>query len=199
MRESSGTLRTRRAVLAGLALAGTGTLLHACTTLSPGQAVATSVAKPTAQSAQPIATPGLTSSLANTVVFGTTGEPATLNPLLDDTANSRNVWELIFEGLVRPDPMVGTPTPWLADSWSTSPDGLTWQFHIRPNVKWSDGQPVTADDVKFTFQTVLDPKTKTPFRTRFDNVASFDAPNPTTFQVTLKGPDCPFLVTTMLV
>jgi peptide/nickel transport system substrate-binding protein len=76
---------------------------------------------------------------------------------------------------------------------------LTWQFHIRTNVKWSDGQPLTADDVKFTFQTVLDPKTKTPLRTRFDNIAAFDAPNPETFQVTLKGPDCPFMVTTMLV
>jgi peptide/nickel transport system substrate-binding protein len=136
---------------------------------------------------------------ASTIVFGSTGEPASLNPLLDDSANSRTVSELIFEGLVRPDPVVGTPTPWLAERWSSSPDGLTWQFRIRPNVKWSDGQPFTAEDVKFTFQTVLDPKTKTPFRTRFDNIGSFDAPNPATFQVTLKGPDCPFMVTTMLV
>jgi ABC-type transport system substrate-binding protein len=213
MLETSGRLLTRRGLLAGVAVVGTGTLLQSCTTLSPGQAVAPPVPKPTAQPAQPAntgaptpaaaaaaaSTPLASSQLANTVIFGSTGEPITLNPLLDDTANSRNVWELMFEGLIRPDPMVGTPTPWLADSWTTSPDGLTWQFHIRPNVKWSDGQPFTADDVKFTFQTVLDPKTKTPFRTRFDNIASFDAPDPATFQVTLKGPDCPFLVTTMLV
>jgi len=177
-----------------MAMLGSATL-QACATLSPGQGIATSVPKPNtpADQAAP-ATPA-----TSTVVFGSSGEPITLNPLLDDTSNSRNVWELMFEGLVRPDPLMGTPTPWLAHSWSTSPDGLTWTFQIRPNVTWSDGQPFTADDVKFTFQTVLDPKTKTPFRTRFDNIAAFDAPNPATFQVTLKGPDCPFLVTTMLV
>ena len=177
-----------------MAMLGSATL-QACATLSPGQGIATSVPKPNtpADQAAP-ATPA-----TSTVVFASSGEPITLNPLLDDTSNSRNVWELMFEGLVRPDPLMGTPTPWLAHSWSTSPDGLTWTFQIRPNVTWSDGQPFTADDVKFTFQTVLDPKTKTPFRTRFDNIAAFDAPNPATFQVTLKGPDCPFLVTTMLV
>ncbi len=177
-----------------MAVMGSATL-QACATLSPGQGQGQgSVPKPNtpADQAAP-ATPA-----TSTVVFGSSGEPITLNPLLDDTSNSRNVWELMFEGLVRPDPLMGTPTPWLAKSWSTSPDGLTWTFQIRPNVTWSDGQPFTGDDVKFTFQTVLDPKT-TPFRTRFDSIAAFDAPNPATFQVTLKGPDCPFLVTTMLV
>ena len=198
MLETSGRLLTRRALLAGMAVVGSGTLLQACSSLSPGQAVATNAPAANATPV-PAGAPSGAGQLANTVVFGSSGEPITMSPLLDDSANSRNVWELIFEGLVRPDPMVGTPTPWLAESWTTSPDGLTWQFKIRPNVKWSDGQPFTADDVKFTFQMVLDPKTKTPFRTRFDNVASFDAPNPTTFEVTLKGPDCPFLSTTMLV
>jgi peptide/nickel transport system substrate-binding protein len=186
-------LLTRRALLVSTTVIGSAAL-QACATLSPGQGQG-SVPKPNTQADQAAPTTPATS----TVVFGSSGEPITLNPLLDDTSNSRNVWELMFEGLVRPDPLVGTPTPWLAESWSTSPDGLIWTFQIRPNVKWSDGQPFTADDVKFTFQTVLDPKTKTPYRTRFDNIAAFDAPNPATFQVTLRGPDCPFLVTTMLV
>ena len=190
MRVTDASTLRRRALFV---VVGAGMFMQACTTLSPGQGVvATSVPGPTSASSG-------SGQFANTVVFGSTGEPLSLNPLLDDSANSRNVWELIFEGLVRPDPAVGTPAPWLADSWTSSPDGLTWQFHIRPNVRWSDGRPFTADDVKFTFQTVLDPKTKTPFRTRFDNVAAYDAPNPETFQVTLKGPDCPFLSTTMLV
>src|SRR5262245_29487937 len=99
MLETSGRLLTRRALLAGLAIVGSGTLLEACTTLSPGQAVATSVppARPTTQAAQPatplaatsaaapaatstpalVSVPSSSGQLANTVVFGSTGEPTT--------------------------------------------------------------------------------------------------------------------------
>jgi peptide/nickel transport system substrate-binding protein len=208
---------SRRGLLTSAVVIGGGTLLQACSgTLSPGQALSTPTS-PADQTTQPAVTgaaqqpaptpppnqqaaPATSTSIASqTVVYGTSGEPSSINPLLDDSSNSRNVWELIFEGLVRPDPNKGSPTPWLAETWTSSPDGLTWQFKIRPNVKWSDGQPLTADDVQFTFQTALDPKTKTPFRSRFDNIASFDAPDPGTFQVALKAQDCPFLVTTMLV
>jgi peptide/nickel transport system substrate-binding protein len=114
------------------------------------------------------------------------------------TTDGRNVWELVVESLVRPDPVAGTPTPWLAESWDTSPDGLNWTFHIRPNIRWSDGQPFAADDAQFTFAAILDPAARSPFRSRFGNVASFDAPDAATFRVNLKHADCPFLVTTML-
>ena len=42
--------------------------------------------------------------------------------------------------------------PWLAESWESSPDGLRWTFHLRPEIKWQDGQPATANDVCFTFK-----------------------------------------------
>ena len=48
----------------------------------------------------------------------------------------------------------GDPIPWLAKEWSRSPDGLEWRFTLRDNAKWQDGQPVTADDVKFSFDYV---------------------------------------------
>jgi peptide/nickel transport system substrate-binding protein len=197
---------TRRDLL--LTLVGSATLLAACSTAAPGAvapgtpgavAAGTPGAAATLQANTAPTALGGASAAARSVSYASSGETVSLNPLFDESAASRNVWELLFESLVRPDPKTGVPSPWLAESWDASPDGLTWTFHIRPNVKWSDGQALSASDAEFTFQTVLDPRTKTLYRSRFDNVASFDAPDPATFRVVLKGPDCPFLSTTMLV
>ena len=55
------------------------------------------------------------------------------------------------------------PIPGVAKSWEISPDGLTWTFHLRPEV-WSDGQPVTANDFVFAYRHMLDPKTGSSLR-----------------------------------
>jgi peptide/nickel transport system substrate-binding protein len=179
----------RRELLKRLSVLSAGGLLAACTP-APG-AVSPGGPAPAAQSAP--ATTGSTT----TVVYGVSSSPATLNPLLDNTGPSQSAYELMFEALVKPDPMTGTPSPSLAAAWDQSPDGQTWTFHIRPDVKWADGQPFTSQDVKFTFDTLLDPKTKTPYRAAFANVASYDAPDAATFRVMLKAADCPFLTGTM--
>jgi len=59
----------------------------------------------------------------------------------------------VFDTLLWTD-ATGEPIPWLAKEWSRSPDGLEWRFTLRDNAKWQDGQPVTADDVKFSFDYV---------------------------------------------
>src|SRR5215468_2166390 len=51
------------------------------------------------------------------------------------------------------------PIPWLAESWESDPTAKVWTFHVRPGVKFHDGSPLTADDVVYTFQRLLDPKT----------------------------------------
>ncbi len=104
-----------------------------------------------------------------------------------------SVWELIFESLVVPDPKTGAPTSALADEWQQSADGLTYTFRLHPGVEWSDGERFTAADVAFTFDAVLDAKTKTAYRTRLANVKSYQASDPLTFVVTLKQPDCTVL------
>lgn len=89
--------------------------------------------------------------------FGLDLEPATLDP---QKAN------LIAESWVIGDLMMGlttdgpdaSPVPGGATSWETSPDGLTWTFHLRRDARWSDGVPVTADDYVFGLQRLLDPK-----------------------------------------
>lgn len=59
----------------------------------------------------------------------------------------------LFDTLLWED-STGKPGPWLAREWSQSPDGLEWRFTIRDNVKWHDGQPLTAEDVKFSFEYI---------------------------------------------
>jgi peptide/nickel transport system substrate-binding protein len=53
--------------------------------------------------------------------------------------------------------------PGLAESWDVSEDGLTWTFHLLEGVTFHNGEPLTATDVKWTFETILDPETASPF------------------------------------
>ncbi len=87
---------------------------------------------------------------------GVLGRPTSVNPLAARTQADRDLVALVFEGLVTTDPD-GAPRPALAQSWDTSADGATWTFHLRPDARWHDGEPVTADDVVFTVATLKDP------------------------------------------
>jgi len=129
------------------------------------------------------------------VVFADFAEPSVLNPVL--STESPRVSHLIFDSLVSADPQTGTPVPSLAESWEMSADGLTVTFHIRPNVTWSDGQPFSADDARFTFDAIRNPTNASPFKANFDQIASVNTPDPLTLQVTLKAPTCAFLLNAM--
>jgi peptide/nickel transport system substrate-binding protein len=177
-------LLTRRRFLRQTALGAGGALLTACNAAAPSAATVA---------------PALVGRSGMThVVFGAASEPGGFNPLLPDTGSSAASWELLYESLISPDPNTGAPRPGLAESWDASPDGLTWTFHLRSGVQWSDGQPFTSDDVAFTFDAIQDPNTGSPRRGSFANTAGYSTPDPATFRLTLKQPDCPFLSTTML-
>jgi peptide/nickel transport system substrate-binding protein len=93
-----------------------------------------------------------------TFVEGVVGQLGSLNPLYGAaTAGSNDLDALLFEPLVRVLPS-GSVQGRLASHWEVSPDGRTYSFTIRPNARWSDGTPVTADDVVFTVRTVQDPQ-----------------------------------------
>jgi oligopeptide transport system substrate-binding protein len=85
-------------------------------------------------------------------------EPATLDPQKFQTHYEANLILDLFEGLVTYDAS-GKPTPGVADSWAVSADGLTWTFKLRPNLVWSDGVPISAEDVGFSFRRLMDPAT----------------------------------------
>ena len=86
----------------------------------------------------------------------TIADPKTFNPLLASETSSTDILANIFDGLVARNPETLKFEANLADSWTESPDHLTWTFKLRKGVKWSDGEPFTADDVVFTLDLVYD-------------------------------------------
>ena len=84
-------------------------------------------------------------------------EPATLDPQLATLPDEYFTARALFEGLVTPDPDGGAPRPGVAVRWEVSPDGLTWTFHLRADARWSNGDPVTAQDFVWSFRRILTP------------------------------------------
>src|SRR5947209_18186569 len=93
------------------------------------------------------------------VVEGNFTDIRTLNSMLSSDTASNQVIGLMFDGLLNYSKN-GDLVPALAKSFTTSSDGLTYKFTLRDNLKFSDGQPLTADDVVFTYQLAYDPKYK---------------------------------------
>ncbi len=85
------------------------------------------------------------------------GEPQTLNPIVQKDAYQGIVTGYVFEGLITRDPDTLEWKPELADRWEVSEDGKTITFHIDSRARFSDGRPVTADDVVFTIETIMNP------------------------------------------
>src|SRR5215469_4553432 len=98
-----------------------------------------------------------TPSAKSTFVVGNTEAVDTLNPFLGFTSQDYEVYGLIYDNLMDYGQLDYSGTPRLATSWSHSKDGLTWTYHIRKGVKWSDGVPLTAADVAYTFQRNIKP------------------------------------------
>ncbi len=92
------------------------------------------------------------------LVTATISDPKTFNPLMSVDSASATAVSDVFEGLVRLNPRTTLPEPMLASSWEHDEAGTTWTFHLRPDVRWHDGEPFTADDVAFTFDAIYDPK-----------------------------------------
>ena len=106
----------------------------------------------------------------------------------------------IYESLVFVDVLKsGAATPWLASKYAWSNHNKTVTFTMRPGVKWSDGQPLTSDDVLFTYNLIFAPEyaaVASPRRGDFtQHVANISAPDPYTFVVKTQTPYAPFLVT----
>ncbi|MFP4007788.1 MAG: ABC transporter substrate-binding protein [Spirulinaceae cyanobacterium] len=83
------------------------------------------------------------------VVMSVLSEPKTFNAVL--SAESPNIFSLTYDGLVNENPLTGEFEPAIAESWDISDDGLEIVFTIRPNLKWSDGEDLTVDDVVFSY------------------------------------------------
>jgi len=89
------------------------------------------------------------------LVMSTFADPKTFNPITANEESSRGIYRFLFASLLGSDPNTQEVTPGLANWWTNAPDNKTWTFHLRKNLRWSDGQPITADDVVFTMNDVI--------------------------------------------
>jgi len=105
-----------------------------------------------------------------------------LNPIIGEDTNGDVIRSsLICEGMLQMDNYTLKLEPCLAESYEISLDQLTYTFHLRHGVKWHDGQPFTAEDVKYTYDKVQDPKVDCPFlRLYFNNIKSCEVLDPYT-------------------
>ena len=129
-------------------------------------------------------------------------DPKTFNAVLSQ--ESPNIFNLTYEGLVRVNVLTGEIEPALAESWTMSEDNLKITFNLRENLKWSDGQPLTADDVEFTYnQLYLNPQIPTNSRDSLRVGQSKSLPivekiNNLQVKFTIQEPFAPFLESTGL-
>jgi peptide/nickel transport system substrate-binding protein len=90
-------------------------------------------------------------------VLGQTSNPRTFNAMMANEASSNDINNLTYSSLVSFHNIKQEVEPALAKSWEVAPDGVTWTFHLRKGARFSDGHPMTAQDVLFSFQVALDP------------------------------------------
>jgi oligopeptide transport system substrate-binding protein len=86
-------------------------------------------------------------------------EPETIDPHLLTGQPDGRIAAAFFEGLTRFNPTNARATPGLAADWQISPDGCVYTFHLRTNLTWSTGEPITAEDFVWSWQRAIDPKT----------------------------------------
>jgi len=97
------------------------------------------------------------------LIISELGDPKTFNYITANEESSIDICRFMFWSLLNLDEPTQKVKPGLAEFWTNSPDGETWTFRLRKNLHWSDGAPLTADDVAFTWNDVI-------YNTNIDNV-----------------------------
>ncbi len=142
------------------------------------------VAKAVQPAAQP---PEEKPEYGDAIVEASIGEPSTLIPALASDSASTGISDMIYGGLIKIDKDLNL-VPHFAESWEISDDGLVITFHLRKDVKWHDGQPLTAKDVMFSYKLMIDPKTPTAYAEIFKTVQKAEILDDYTFRVTYAKP-----------
>ncbi|QSB04915.1 ABC transporter substrate-binding protein [Natronoglycomyces albus] len=125
----------------------------------------------------------------NSLLVAAGQEVDTFNPFKSRFIITYNTNLMTYDTLVRASAVDYEPEPGLATDWDESDDGLTWTFSIREGVEWSDGEPLTAHDVAYTYQLLIEDEGVRSWNIDFaGNLASAEAPDDTTFVLTLNQP-----------
>jgi peptide/nickel transport system substrate-binding protein len=125
-------------------------------------------------------------------VLALSGGPDTLDPHGTAATLGFMVMKSLYDTLVEPDDE-GKMVPALAESWSVSPDGITWTFKLRPGVRFHHGKILDAGDVKATLERILDPATRSPRRLQIGPIRSVEVVDPLTVRIVLEGRFSPVL------
>ncbi len=145
------------------------------------------------------ATPALQPQKGGQIIIGISQEPQNFNPIMPTIESQRGVHMAIYDDLWRIDPK-GNYTPNLATEIPTqanggiSKDGTLFTVKLRKDAKWHDGQPFTAKDVVFTWQTIMNPKVTVFSTVGFDQIDSMWAVDDSTVKFKLKQAYAPILV-----
>jgi ABC-type transport system substrate-binding protein len=201
------------------------TLLAACAPSAPAAPTAAPAAKPTsppaaapttaptvaakptsAPAAAPTTAPAATATAGRTLNVYLYQKPKNWNPLAPPNGPDTQVETLIYDALLMVNDQYQYE-PRLAEKWTASPDAKTFTFNLRPNLKWSDGEPFSASDVVFTYKLLANSASGSAQAGKFDHVvgiadyragmtpdvAGFKAPDPNTFVVELDQPNAAFI------
>lgn len=142
--------------------------------------------------------PALAQSNRDRVILAGTQEPVQFNPLLYTNAGTETIpeslvfdalWDMNDKGEFIPNLAARIPS---RENGDISPDGFTWRINLKRDVKWSDGQPFTAKDVEFTYQTIIDPKVAVRSRSGFDLIEQLKRIDDYTVEFKLKRAYVPF-------
>lgn len=125
-------------------------------------------------------------------VVSSIGDAIYLNPVLASDSASSSINSYIYNGLLKYDKDLNLICD-LAESYQVSQDGLKIKFNLKKNILWHDGKPFTVKDVKFTFDKLTDPDTKTPFSSDYLMVKKFEIVDDYSFIVTYEQPFAPIL------
>ncbi len=127
------------------------------------------------------------------ISVGSAIEPETWNPLISELATVQDVGRLVFAGLVlqnekgewQPDLALEVPTQ---TNGGISADGLTLTYRLKQNLKWQDGQPITAADIRFTFDFILKNRTLVPWRAGYEKILSVNVVDNSTVVIRFAEP-----------
>jgi len=133
------------------------------------------------------------------VIYGRGSDAETLDPIHATNGETVNVLVNIYDTLIAYHDETVELIPALAEKWESSPDGLTWTFHLRPNVKFHDGTPCDAAAVVFNFERLIVDKHPNvykgtpPYSPNFAMIEKVEATEPLTVVFKLKHPSAVFL------
>jgi peptide/nickel transport system substrate-binding protein len=121
-----------------------------------------------------------------------TADAVSFHPYLTTDTASSSYQGTVYAGLLtRRDPQTLEVIPDMAEKWEISPDYTVFTFTLRSGLFWSDGEPITSEDYKWTFDQFMKPENEYPYREVFNFVESYEAPDPRTIVITVKEKFCP--------